>query len=346
MPFQNARIIGSGINPAEYHDIKVPRGDARYPVSPSMLKEGARCWSRWKNGYVRPGSDAMAYGNLIDTLALTPELFTKRYAVVPADAPKKPTKAQYAAKKPSPESERAMDWWDKFTEEHAGCETIGEEEHEEAMKAVTRLRTDPEFAKFFEHSEAQVLIQGEWMDEASGLVVPVRCLLDLLPRSGSPVDDAVADVKQVRSAAHKAFRTQVHDMGWHVQAAFDMDLLAAAGDDRHTWSFLLQENYEPYEVGRRTITRYDTPQDAPPENFYALGRATYARGMAEYCQCLKTGIWPGYDSTDVSGHGWTEVCADPWMAHAFMFGPRAQFGEEPEQSNAETQDEDNFDTIP
>src|SRR5579863_1384888 len=295
-------------------------------MSPSALKEFAKCPSRWLAGYESPDSDAKRYGSMLDCILLTPERFEKAYAVLPADAPRKPTKAQTSAKKPSPESIAAINWWTQFVVQHPGAEIIDSEEHAALTVAVHRLRSDEVIASYLDDSDKQVLVMAEWKDEPTGLTIPVRCLLDLVPRTGTEFEKTAGDVKTVTSAAINAFQCKVFDLSWHVQGAFDLDMLAAAtGEDRNSWVWIVQENYAPWQTGKRLMS----------QAFLELGRSAYRKQLGLYCECLKRNRWFGYDDHDEAIQNWTLVYPSPWMESEGLFAPKFESEEAPETEQPE-----------
>ena len=50
MSFINAKVTPGVTCPADYHGHEIQRGQPEYPMSPSELKEFARCQSRWAAG--------------------------------------------------------------------------------------------------------------------------------------------------------------------------------------------------------------------------------------------------------------------------------------------------------
>lgn len=323
MSFHKATVVRTEANPETYHARLHARGSAEFAMSPSHLKEFARCPSRWFNGYEPPGSEAMEWGSLLDCLLLTPGQFNSRYAVIPSDAPKKPSKSQLNAKKPSADTLLAISWWKDFNVSHPDCEIISADLLADCKAAINRLRSDDVAAAFIDASDKQVLVQAEWHDEHTGLVVPVRCLMDLVPRLETEFAKCLGDLKTGRSAALVPFQRQCFELSWHVQAAFDTDLyVAATGEDRNSWCFLVQENFKPWQPGKRLLS----------QAFLELGRVTYRRQLANYCLCLKTGVWPGYDDTDEAIQGWSLCEAEPFMESAATFAPKFLFGGTPEES--------------
>lgn len=347
MSIQNAKVIGGAVNPDDYHAVKHERGALDYPVSPSALKEFARCPRRWVKGYNPPESSAKAFGSLMDCIVLTPEQFSARYAVHPsgykAVAMECPTcKSQSDSKScrrcgvPRVPVETVRDWnWNSESciewKRNQGCRVIiSQDDLTEVEEAAKALRADDVIAAFLDASDRQVLVEGEWHDEPTGLVVPVRCLIDLVPKVDSEFGKCVGDLKTSFTAALQPFSRNVHRFGYHVQAAFDLDLLVSSnGEDRNTWCLIVQESYAPWQPGKRILS----------QDFIELGRTEYRRALGLYCRCLSSGFWPGYDDTDEAVQGWSICNPEPWMGSEMMFAPR--FDEA-----TESKDEPDCDLIP
>ncbi len=267
-------------------------------------------------GYVPPGSDAKLYGNLLDTLVLTPELFESRYVLEPATY----TNEKGEVKKWSNNATVCKEWNAK----QVGKTILSDGELFDAKAACKRLMGDEIIAAFIEASDKQVLVTAEWHDEPTGVIIPVRCLMDLVPRNDTEFAKSLGDLKSTRTGALIPFQRDVYKMGYHVQGAFDLDMfVAATGEDRVNWCLIIQESYHPWQSGKRLLA----------EDYLAIGRAEYANLLHLYCQCLKSGKWPGYDDNDEAAQGWSVVAPEPWMMSAGQFAPRFEMPETEETEN-------------
>lgn len=329
---KNAKVHPQVTDPDVYHAQEYERGDARLAMSPSSLKAFGQCPARWRAGYNPPDTEAKAFGSLVDCLALTPELFAARYAVHPAnyqasgmECPKCKTVTDAKSCRKcgcervtvsvTKEWNFNADVCEAWRVQQGKREIVSPAQLDEAQKAVAALMRDEVIKAFLSASDRQVMVTAEWHDEATGIVLPVRCLMDLVPRVGTEFDKSLGDLKTTRSAALKSFTRYAFTMGYHIQGAFDLDMfVAATGQDRCNWCFVLQENYPPFQTGKRLLS----------EDFLTLGRVQYRQLLASYCACLKSGVWPGYDDTDEAIQGWSLLAPEPWMESEFIFAPKFQ----------------------
>lgn len=336
---QNAKLIGVLADPQDYHDQKFERGTPGFRVSPSSLKAFAHCPQRWKNGYEHPGSKSLRIGSLFDCRLLTPDLFKKRYVIQPATYPAPANHTNVKAKKiavghPLPWNYNAdcCHAW-RLQQETAGFEITTESAVKESDEAIKRLYEDHLIKSFLDDSDRQVLVHAEWHDEDTGLVIPTQCLIDLVPRADTELFKNLGDLKTTRNAAPMPWQRFCFQAGYHIQGAWNLDHYSAAtNEDRNTFYFILQENYKPWQTGRRMLS----------QDFTTLGRKEIQRLMANYAKCLKTCKWPGYDDTDESVQGWSIVSAEPFMEERAMFAPKYVFPDvdEPEEPSAVEESDD------
>lgn len=359
--FKNAKIISRGTNPAGYHKQEAQRGSLEYFVSPSSLKEFMRCPQRWHAGYNSPSGSAQRWGNLLDCGLLTRDQFESRYVIRPEtyldDILKCPVcgsvsdaktcrkcnearKLETVEKEWSSNAKQCALWI--HSQQLQGLEVISPSEAAACDAAIDRLKADEIIALFLESCERQVLVQGEWHDPATGLVILVRCLIDLEPRKETEFGLCLGDVKTTFNCGPQ-FGRHAHKFGYHIQAAFDLDLYnAATGEDRNTWCLVAQESFPPYQIGRKMFA---SDMDAQPDGmggFITLGRSEYRRALANYAWSVKNGIWHDYETSEDVVQGWTVLKPEVYQAEQALNAPKFETPEE--ESEHET--EDNFDTIP
>ena len=331
-PFTNCRVVGSGINPEVYHAVTERRGHRDYPVSKSMLSEFASCPARWIRGYERPESKALTNGSLVDCLLLTPEKFDHTYFVLPETYPAPAThakvkKGEISAGDPLPWNSNAS-VCEAFVEANKGREAVKTKEYLEARSAVSTVLADSSLSEMLHLAQKQVMVVGEYHDRATGITVPAKALLDIVPAKDGTFGKFRIDFKSCRSAAMRKWVRDCFDYGYGMQAAFHGDLHdAATGEDRPSFAHIVQESVAPYHVEKRLLS----------VEFVELGRGQYMSALALYCRCLSSGVWPGYHADTVI-EGFQLVQPEAWMV---MAGDQRPFeiNERDEDKPAEREDD-------
>lgn len=307
--------IQEGFDPKKYHALgcEFPRGDARKIMSRGELVQFAKCPARWRLGYHEEETKQTEWGSLMDCLVTQPGQFDKLYAVAPETYPAKQTKAEILAgtpveMKPWNWNATFCDGW--YIEQIAnGKVCVKGDTAKEAFAAQDRLMEDKRLSDFIFRSRKQVLVSVEYDDNDSGLVIPIKCLIDLAPMPDDALyGRAIGDFKTGKDASPSAWKREVFNRSYHVQGAMYLDAMNAAGGTNFTqFAHVISENISPFETGRRMLS----------EAYLRIGRAFYKRALADYCYCLKTNQWPGYDdSFDVRGEnidGWTITEPESWM---------------------------------
>jgi len=131
----------------------------------------------------------------------------------------------------------------------------------------------------------------------------LKILIDLCPAVDSEWGKSLVDLKTATSAAVRPWTRAVHDHNLHVQAALYLDVwTACTGEDRTDFLHIVQESFAPYETCKRMLSA----------EYIEIGRMKYLDALKRYCQCLKTGIWPGYEVSR-EFNGWGIIEPEPWM---------------------------------
>lgn len=296
-PIREASVVGAGVNYETYGKQTVPRGAPGYVMGRSDLMEFAACPRRWVNGGDEDrDTDATEWGVRLDAMLLSPAEFAARYVVTPAEY----EDAKTGAMKPWTFAANVCKAW---AEDHAGKEFIKPDYQAKLDRAAKAVRDDHEAAAILACSKTQVMVTGTYEDRETGLVIPLKGLIDILPDAESPAyGKSLADFKTCRCAAQRAYTRAVFDGGYHVQGALYLDLYTVAtGEDRCEFRHVIQENVPPFQVEKRIISH----------EFIEAGRAIYAAALRDYAQCLSTGEWPGYDRDLIQGWGLCQP--EPWM---------------------------------
>lgn len=255
-------------------------------ISTTGLKLVARAPQLYFSRYLDPQrppvkeeTAAQLVGNLLHCALLEPAEFNNRFALLPEDAPKKPTAAQWGAKKPSPESIAAMDWWTKWGEDHAGKTTISEEQYSTAWAQADSLRRISIVKEAMSRGGAERSAYG--IDPATGLYCRVRP--DWTYDAGGAV--VLLDAKTYSNMAPSEFAMQCARMGYHQQDAFYRDVYALASGKRvSAFLFAGVETEWPYAANVIELKPLSLDR----------GRELNRRALSTLKACHETGAWPGY----------------------------------------------------
>ncbi len=314
--FQNAKIIASDVKPEDYRNFKPEkRGSKYFVMSRSELMEFALCPHRWLSGVESGDTESTQWGSLVDCLALTPNQFESRYAVAPET---------YLDAKTG----EAKDWnWNAnfckdWRKERGNQIVIKMSLKAAANRAVASLLQSDNAGELLDCSKASVFVTADYCDKATGLIIPVKILLDLVPDLLHPrFHKSLADLKTAVSAKPADFEKAIFNCNYDAQAALYTDIyVAATGEDRCEWLFALQENSEPFEVA--------DPMPALSSEFLDLGRMKYKHALEFYARCLADNHFPSYSAGSrltVDGRYFSEP--SPWMISTAVEWPRVEVGE-------------------
>lgn len=113
--------------------------------------------------------------------------------------------------------------------------------------------------------------------------VPLKCRIDWLPDDGEEIDD----LKSGQSSEPAAFIRSAYTLGYHLQAAFTIDVARLCGIDRKTFSLIAVESASPHAVCRLNFSD-------EPLSFLRLGRVHYRAAFLKLKEAYASGRWHGY----------------------------------------------------
>lgn len=194
------------MSPDEYHAIEA--------LSASGMRHLARSPWHYRNRVEITPTRPMLNGTLAHCAALEPGALSARYIIVPDDAPKRPSKTQWAAKKPSPESVAAMEWWTGFQETCGTRLIVPAEDCSTTQLQLCALQADREIADLLSegYGEASVF----WIDPATGVYCKARP--DWVRPTG-PRSVKLLDLKTTVDESPDAFSRSAARLGYHRQRA-------------------------------------------------------------------------------------------------------------------------------
>lgn len=322
--FKNAAVVGIGVDPAEYHKQDSKRGDPRYVMSRSELMLFSSSPSRWIHGYRFEDTDATEWGDLMDCLVTDPDRFGLKFCVKPETY----INEKNETKPWSGNSNVCKEW----LASQAGKTPLKLEDKREADKAVERLYKDAEIYEFLSCSDCQVMVTADYHDAATGVVVPVKILPDLVPdKDHDRFGKCLCNFKTARNGSPDKWEDEIRKRHYHTSAAMELDVYSAGRpeEDRCEYRHIISESVFPFEPGRRWLET----------ELIETGRTIYRTALANYALCLKQNRWPGWD--DGEGGlipGWTQMKLTAWMVKDIPAALTAF-----SQAESETSKPDNYD---
>lgn len=240
----------------------------------------------------RPQREWMLTGPLAHCAVLEPHAMESRYVVVPDDAPRRPTKAQLNAKKPSPDSMAAMDWWASFNATTEGREVVSAEQYSATQSQLAAVLAVPELVALLSSGEAEQ--SAYWTDKDTGLLC--RCRPDW-----THPDDAesvtLLDLKTAADVSPDGFAKSMARMGYHRQAAFYSKGYAKASGKRvNNFIFGAVSKTYPFIAQAYILSAEDMQQGA--EEIDEL--------LSLYAHCKQSNSWPTY------GNGLVQLAMPAW----------------------------------
>jgi hypothetical protein len=350
--FRNVEIIGADVTQIEYRAQQPQRGDPDYTMGRSDLMEFLLNPHKWLKGAEDDSTESTEWGSLMDTLYLTPQYFDNSYAIIPENYPstgmqcpkcKSITDANSCRKcgvdrvkikqsKPWEWSaEYCKDWKEKMIA--AGKIIVKQKIIDRATKAQAAMSECKEATELLAVSQRQVMVIGEYHDPETGLVIPVKSLMDFVPDVKHPKwGKTLGDLKTAVSCNPPTFEKTIFDRHYDAQAALYKDLyIEATGEDRPDWVFIVQENKPPYEVAQ--------PFPVLGEDFLEIGRSKYRFALKFYARCLKTNTWPSYSTGTRLVDGNKYICQPrDWMV--LKDAERPSLPDLPETETAQNENSD------
>lgn len=188
--------------------------------------------------------------------------------------------------------------WEAFKKTHQGKTILNMDEWSRAGGCILALKEHDDAQKIFKASHHQVVI----IAEHPVFGVRMKGLIDCLPdqtRCHHLLARCIFDVKKSWSAKPEDFDDTCSSFGYHIQAAYYLDLASFVGLDADTFGFIVVEDEKPHKIKIHYIRKGSA--------VYNWGKSEYERLMVSYLECVRTDTWPDY------GSDWAEVLYKPWQ---------------------------------
>jgi exodeoxyribonuclease VIII len=267
-----------------FYDLTREQYDAAEGIRNSDLKWAARSMKHYKHFKEHGGdeqTEAQREGQLIHRAILEPDWFFESTIVLPEDAPRRPTRIQREAKKPSKETIEAIAWWDNWNAGCKGREVIEHELSERIKQMLDEITNDPEAGPILSSIKRREVAAFSRHD-STGLLL--KSSIDLLPDDG----ETLYDIKTTNDSEPEKFKRHVNDFGYHRQAAFYLDQCRRLGRQFTRFALIIVETEAPFVVSVREID-----QDS-----IEIGRREYNALLHNIAACQRTNNYPGYQADE------------------------------------------------
>lgn len=232
----------------------------------------------------RESTPAQLSGTRFHTALLEPARFDDAYVVLPDDAPRRPTAAQWSAKKPSPDSLAAMAWWSEFNDRNACKEVIEAHEYATALTMASAVRSDPVASRYMAAAE-EIELTVIWVDPLTGLLCKARPDIVARRPGGGRV---LLDPKSCRPSDPRLFGQRAAAFGYHCQLAHYRNGLAENGIEVEACGLISCESLPPHDVGVHWLD----------ESTQALAQETLEALLTRVRACHVSDNWPGRYETE------------------------------------------------
>lgn len=309
---RNGKIIGDGMDDARYRTQTVKRGDPAFVMSRGALTKVAKNPLKWLRGKEEEGTPSTDWGSLLDCMLLDEANFDVRYTVLPETYPAgarhgKVKSGEINVGDPLPWNSSAA-YCDDWEAVHVqGRDAVKAVDYQGCDEAVARLEEDEEIVTILANSRFQVMLTAEWHDPDSGIVVPLKALVDILPNDDCPFKESpesLIDLKTTKNADEDNWARDVGKYGYDVQGSLYLAIWNSIPDvkQRKFFKHILSENEHPYVVEKQSLTL----------DFLNRGKSIYEYALKTYCQCLSSGQWTGYKKRLVV-NGWGQTEPTVWQ---------------------------------
>ena len=276
-------------------------------ISASKLKVARKSLRQFKRRYlsgpVEPSepSEAMILGSAVHALIEGADAFGAQFALVPENAPKRPSSAQLKAKNPSVETISAIRWWDQFNQGIGARRVLKPEMVQEARDMADAIRAHPAASALLLDTQREVT----WRTEVTGLLV--QCRTDIWGETPVEVPFAdglrtvgarVVDIKKTATLdpeEYSSFQRQFWSLGYYRQVGFYSALLQmlVPTELRPTSGWI------PFYFIAVAEDTHDVMVVEPDANALALGYEHAMADLKKLREAFRTDEWPGTPDTVV-----------------------------------------------
>jgi len=226
---------------------------------------------------------AMAFGNILDCLILTPDDYEKKFVVMPEDI-KKPTSAQAGAAKPSLKTLDQIAKYDTWTNENRGKTWIEQDDYDLASFLADKTFKNEKAAELLSRvSRTQDKL--DWVDPITGL--------PLIGFKDATGDTFILDLKSAADGSPEGFQSAAYKLGYHIQTGTYLEAEKVLFHKYPDFFHLVVETVAPYNI---SVFKADA-------DFIELGKQEYRFLLDQVKFCNENNLWyQGYEFHSAVGY--------------------------------------------
>lgn len=210
-----------------------------------MLRKSPAHFWHWMTSPPDESTKAMHIGTATHLAVFEPHKFDDEIVVVPEDAPKKPTKAQMEAKKPSEDAKEAIAWWKDFYAKHEGKIILSQEENTTVRGMQASVQSNAEVMQYLTHPSAKPEVSIVSVEKVNGLDIVCKGRADLITMDNT----VIVDLKTCEDSSADGFNKSFMSYGYWMQAAHYIAICRQAGIPIEKFIFVAVEKTPPYCTG-------------------------------------------------------------------------------------------------
>lgn len=262
------------------YDMPAEQYHAIPALSATGLKALARsAWHFKHRPDIKP-TRPMLRGTLAHCAVLEPHALADRYIVVPEDAPRRPSRAQWEAKNPSDDSRAAMSWWTDFNASAESRQIVSAEDYAITQMQLQALTDEPTIAGILKDGRGEASVF--WRCQRTGVYCKARPDW-MTPPTGRRV--TLLDLKSTADESPNGFGRAAARMGYHLQRSHYVDgVQQATGWKVDEFVFAAVTSAPPVLAVPYFLT--DAIKEQADDERAEL--------MDLYARCLESGRWPAY----------------------------------------------------
>jgi hypothetical protein len=243
----NALNIGAAASPGLPDPAVGSRGEPNHPMSWSDLVEFGRSPHRWRFWRPEPDERSWTWEDIVRGYAVVPSLATRQFTPRPRTYPAMVNtcpgcrstgvaetcrkcglrRRMVSAERPwAGTAEYCRNWTEATIK--AGSFVVSADDHDRALAAVDKLNADQAVASTRTEASVWQTFSATWHDADTGLDIPVRADVQIVPEESTNLSDVLAGVYVSRNAAPGPWAIQVIGRQAHVEAALLLDIVSLA----------------------------------------------------------------------------------------------------------------------